>query len=104
MPEDCELILCNTKVEKRMQVRHVMVDQDFFILVELAMNDSSMTILNRIELKALTCAVDLQEPRNLLICEQILLFFDSANKCTYVRNMLELNRQTQSRRQVQECK
>jgi hypothetical protein len=42
-----------------MQVRHVLVDFDNFILVELAQNDTMMVVESKIELKQLVCALDL---------------------------------------------
>ena len=77
-----------------MAVRHVLVDQDYFIVVELLNTDTVMKIHSKESLQTLTCMVDLQEPRNLIVCDELVLYFDSVNKCTYVKNMLELNKQT----------
>ena len=61
--------------------------------------------------------VDRSEPRNLIlgfvadpaaksrdISEEMLLYFENANKCTYVKNMLDLKKQSQRKRTVTNVK
>ena len=55
-------------------------------------------------MKQVESLIDRSEPRNLILgfadplkkkdLEEMLLFFDTANKCTYVKNMLDLSKQT----------
>lgn len=81
----------------------VLVDQDYFLLVEMV-SDTTMKIHEKKDLKSLTCTIDLQEPRNLTVCDLTVLYFDSANKCTYVKNLLDQNRQLLGKRNVFEFK
>lgn len=53
-----------------------------------------MVIQEKISLPELSIRVDPRDPRNLEVLEACTLFFDSANKCAYVCNMLQLNKQT----------
>ena len=63
-------------------------------------SDTTMKIHEKKDLKSLTCTIDLQEPRNLTVCDLTVLYFDSANKCTYVKNLLDQNRQLLGKRNV----
>lgn len=74
-----------------MIVRHVLVDPDYFILVETTENDT-MIVHEKIPLPELSTRVDPSDPRRLMVNSACVLYFDSANKCAYVGNMLELNR------------
>ena len=55
-------------------------------------------------LQTVKLQVDLQDPRNLIVQESLLLYFDSANKCLYVKNMLEMSRTAKEKRHVSECR
>ena len=65
-----ELILCNVKINNKMNVRYVLVDQDFFILIEPDFNKSEeyrVKVHNKIPLKLVESMIDRTEPRNLVI-------------------------------------
>ena len=55
-------------------------------------------------LQTVKLQVDLQDPRNLIVQESLLLYFDSENKCLYVKNMLEMSRTAKEKRHVSECR
>ena len=151
-----------------MEIRHVLADQDYFLLVELKLakaesqegspekliktdksqkgsennekvekgekgeksaekdpNRAKNTILKihkKVHLRNVESLVDRSEPRNLIvgivssdkekvplkdekdINEEMLLYFDNANKCSYVKNMLDTKKQTQRKRVVSTVK
>ena len=76
-----------------------------------------LKIHRKIHLRNVESLVDRSEPRNLIlgfveekdssnreldkdISEEMLLYFDNANKCTYVKNMLDMKKQSQRKRVV----
>lgn len=63
--EETELILCNAKINSKMTVCYVLVDSDYFILVQLV-SDSKMCLLEKTNLADadLGFAAD---PRNLTV-------------------------------------
>ena len=75
-----------------MQVRHVLVDQNHFLLV-LAQDSDLLIIEEKISLQLLRTRIDYHDPRKLVVCDSLVLYFDSPTKCTYIRNMLDLNKQ-----------
>ena len=133
-----------------MEIRHVIADQDYFMLVEIKLQpnmkqfvekegleekgewvgverDSRLAknillkIHRKVHLRNVESLVDRSEPRNLIvgfvtekdaakveqdkdISEEMLLYFDNANKCTYVKNMLDMKKQSQRKRVVQTVK
>lgn len=112
-----ELILCNQRVNKKMCVRYVMIDPEFFILIEpdfSVPSENRIIIHQKVELKYVESKVDRNDPRNLLIgyavfssqhwdhrrpgegenqpqfkTEHLLLYFENQSKCSYVKNMLD---------------
>ena len=93
-----------------MHVRYVLVDPDYFILVEPEFSkqeDYRVRVHRKIQLKQAECMVDRTEPRNLIlgfatftsgstkpIIEESLLYFENTHKCAYVKNMLDLNKKS----------
>ncbi len=65
---DCELILCNTRVNQKMIVCYVCLDPDYFLLVQLV-SDTTVRLQMKQPLQQLSLQVDLQDPRNLLLME-----------------------------------
>jgi hypothetical protein len=67
---DIELVLCNVKINQKMSVRYVIIDQDFFFLVE---PDFSKTGEYKVKvhikqpLKMVESMIDRTEPRNLIV-------------------------------------
>lgn len=67
---DIELVLCNVKINSKMSVRYVIIDQDFFFLVE---PDFSKTGEYKVKvhikqpLKMVESMIDRTEPRNLIV-------------------------------------
>jgi hypothetical protein len=84
--EETELILCNAKINSKMTVCYVLVDTDYFLLVQLV-SDSKMCLLEKTNLADADFVVA-ADPRNLVVNSQVL-YFDSASKCLYVKQMLE---------------
>lgn len=65
-----ELILCNQRVNKKMCVRYVMIDPEFFILIEpdfTVQNENRIIIHQKVPLKYVESLVDKSDPRNLVI-------------------------------------
>ena len=68
--QENELILCNVKVTQKMCVRYVLVDQDYFILVEPDFSTNQgfrMKIHVKQPLKHVESMIDRTEPRNLIV-------------------------------------
>lgn len=66
---DKEIILCNIKEGQKMQVRYIVVDPDFLILVEPEKTNEScqFKVHFKVPLKHTECAIDKMEPRNLVV-------------------------------------
>lgn len=65
-----ELILCNQRVSKKMCVRYVMIDPEFFILIEpdfTVSNENRIIIHQKVPLRHVESLVDKQDQRNLVI-------------------------------------
>lgn len=65
-----ELILCNVRIQQKMQVRYVLVDQDYFILIEpdFSHNDEYRVKVHvKVPLKHVESMIDRTEPKNLII-------------------------------------
>lgn len=73
------------------------------MLVQLV-SDTHMKIHFKESLQTVKLQVDLQDPRNLIVQDTLLLYFDSANKCLYVKNMLEMSRVAKEKRHVSDCR
>jgi hypothetical protein len=74
-----ELILCNQRVGKKMCVRYVMIDPEFFILIEpdfSVQNENRIIIHQRVPLKHVESLADRDDPRNLNI--GFAVFFPTA--------------------------
>ena len=118
-----------------MEIRHVLADSDYFLLVEIKnkLNDGEETkqspnkdpnrakntllkVHKKVHLRNVESLVDRSEPRNLIvgivtgkgadneINEEMLLYFDNMNKCAYVKNMLDMKKQSQRKRAVNNVK
>ena len=78
------MILCNIRLNQKMEVRHVLVDPDFFLLVEILpqkkrpedenkiiqtvdMRVVNIKIHKKVQLRNVESLVDRSEPRNLII-------------------------------------
>lgn len=65
-----ELILCNQRVEKKMSVRYVMIDPEFFILIEpdfSVQNENRIIIHQKVPLRHVESLIDRSDARNLVI-------------------------------------
>ena len=65
-----ELILCNQRVNKKMCVRYVMIDPEFFILIEpdfSVANENRIAIHQKVPLRHVESLVDKTDSRNLVI-------------------------------------
>jgi hypothetical protein len=121
-----------------MEIRHVLGDSDYFLLIELKLQGKEVDsesktettpekdpnraknlifkIHKKVHLRNVESLVDRSEPRNLIvgivsekgdgndINEEMLLYFDNANKCTYVKNMIDMKKQSQRKRVVNTVK
>ena len=82
--EQIEMILCNIRLNQKMEVRHVLVDPDYFLLVEIIpqkkrqedenkiiqtvdMRVVNIKIHKKVYLRNVESLVDRSEPRNLII-------------------------------------
>ena len=82
--EQIEMILCNIRLNQKMEVRHVLVDPDYFLLVEILpqkkrqedenkiiqtvdMRVVNIKIHKKVYLRNVESLVDRSEPRNLII-------------------------------------
>ena len=89
-----------------MLVRYVLIDSDFFILIEPEFNQSNeyrVKVHTKMQLKSVEAMIDRTEPKNLVIgfasfqknsakpvIEEILLYFENAQKCQYVKTKFDL--------------
>jgi len=67
---DIELVLCNIKINQKMSVRYVIVDQDFFFLVEPDFSKNGeyrVKVHIKQPLKMVESMIDRTEPRNLIV-------------------------------------
>ena len=138
-----------------MEVRHVLVDPDYFLLVEVLPQEKKpeeeqkiiqtidlrtihIKIHKKVYLRNVESLVDRSEPRNLIVgfvietvqskqsvmnlpnqrnkgkilkhqissdnLVEMLLYFENANKCTYVKNMLDFSKQTLRQRQIKNAR
>lgn len=65
-----ELILCNVRLNQKMNVRYVLVDQEFFILIEpdfSKTDDYRVKVHVKVPLKHVEAMIDRTEPRNLIV-------------------------------------
>ena len=117
-----ELILCNQRVNKKMCVRYVMIDPEFFILIEpdfSVQNENRIIIHQRVPLRHVESLIDKQDARNLIVgyavffpqnqsaaqqaqftTQEILLYFENHSKCSYLKNMLDHTKKTFKMQQI----
>ena len=103
-----------------MSVRYVIIDQDFFFLVEPDFSKTgeyNVKVHIKQPLKMVESMIDRTEPRNLIVglvilqkgeekvsnlsrftiqpmSEEMLLFFENTHKCSLVKNKLDLTKKT----------
>lgn len=92
-----------------MQVRYVLADPEYFILIEPEFgkqsDDYRVLIHVKQPLKQVESMIDRTEPRNLIIgfatftkgsakplIEEMLLYFENTQKCSYVKNKLDISK------------
>ena len=172
-------MLCVIRLNQKMVVRHVLLDPEYFLLVEVDQEDVlrqqkkdqegaeenkiatvrsqtvvdmrnvSITIHKKVPLRSVESLIDRSEPRNLILgfvhatkpqtqappfksslnpkkksilafrsnpasqvqmmpatenLEEMLLYFEHHTKCTYVKNMLDLNKSSLRKRIVTQAK
>jgi hypothetical protein len=67
---EIELVLCNVRINQKMSVRYVIIDQDFFLLVEPDFSKNGeyrVKVHIKQPLKMVESMIDRTEPRNLII-------------------------------------
>ena len=127
--QEIELILCNVKLQGKMQVRYVLVDQDYFVLVEPDLTrheEYRVRVHIKQPLKQVESMIDRTEPRNLIIgfaiyqkssakvisifyllmkpiLEEMLLYFENMHKCSYVKNKLDHTKKTSKQILIQKA-
>jgi hypothetical protein len=116
VPGENELTLCNVKAASKMQVRYVMADPEYFILIEPDFSQLTQDTVHQVNaashyrvkvhikqpLKHIESIIDKTEPRNLNIgfpvflkpntkplVEEVLLFFENGHKCAQVKNKID---------------
>ncbi len=96
------------RINQKMNVRYVLVDQDFFILIEpeFGKNDEyKVKVHLKVPLKHIETMIDRTEPKNLIVgfatfqkqsakplIEEMLLYFENTHKCSYVKNKLDMSK------------
>lgn len=109
---DKTLVLCNLQIGNSLEIRYVVLDPEFFILIEPDFNDSPVKTI-RIEIKAplknIDTKTDFRDPKRLTIGiseltdqgEEILnkctLHFESAYSCRSVKKTIDDNKKNQKR-------
>lgn len=89
---------------------YVLVDQDFFIIIEPDFsqnNEYRVKVQVKVPLKHVESMIDRTEPRNLIVgfatfqkqsakplIEEMLLYFENTHKCSYVKNKLDMSKKT----------
>jgi hypothetical protein len=64
------MTLCNVRLNQKMHVRYVIVDEEYFILIEpeiVKMDEYRVKVHKKTWLKHVECMVDRTEPRNLIV-------------------------------------
>ncbi len=67
---EIELVLCNIRINQKMSVRYVIIDQDFFFLVEPDFSKNGeyrVKVHIKQPLKMVESMIDRNEPRNLIV-------------------------------------
>ncbi len=67
---DIELVLCNVRINQKMSVRYVIIDPDFFLLVEPDFSKNGeyrVKVHIKQPLKMVESMIDRNEPRNLIV-------------------------------------
>ena len=67
---DIELVLCNIRINQKMSVRYVIIDPDFFLLVEPDFSKNGeyrLKVHIKQPLKMVESMIDRNEPRNMII-------------------------------------
>lgn len=80
-----ELILCNLKEEGKMQVRYVLIDQDYFIIIEPDFShneDYKIKVHLKVPLKHIETMIDRTEPKNLIV--GFATFTKASSKVSYL--------------------
>ena len=111
-----ELILCNERVNRKMCVRYVLIDPEFFILIEPDFSNQTenrIIIHYKVPLKHVESLIDKSDARNLMLgfaviqssqqwtTKEILIYFENTVKCSYVKNMLDHTKKTFKQQQIQ---
>ncbi len=105
-----ELILCNVRLQQKMLVRYVLVDPDFFILVEPDFSNQDqyqVKVAKKVPLKQVQGVIDRSESRHLLmgfatfqegmakpVVEELTIYFETTHKCSYVKSLLDSSKKS----------
>jgi len=103
-------ILCNIRVALKMHVRYVLIDEEYFALIEpdqQKQEDFKVKVHKKVNIKTVEAQVDKSEPRNLHVTHgfkstltgklefmDFLLYFENTAKCLYVKNLLDMSQKT----------
>lgn len=91
-----ELILCNQRVNKKMCVRYVMIDPEFFILIEpdfSVKNENRIVIHQKVPLRHVESMVDKGDDRNLQI--GFAVFFQNPKQASMSQSFSNPNQSSQ---------
>ncbi|TNV84769.1 hypothetical protein FGO68_gene16079 [Halteria grandinella] len=110
LTQECgDPILCNVRINQKMCVRYVLIDQEYFILIEPEYNgrqdESRVKVHIKQPLKHIESVIDKTEPRNLNFgypvftkgqskptIEEMMLYFENTHKCSLVKNKLDMSK------------